>query len=225
MGLDNVLQIGEKIEVRYRGDRANSKKEISYSMVQDVKSGDEIVISLPMLKGMTILLELGQEVEIIYYRDDGCFIFAAKVVEQFSVASASLIRLKKISSVKRLQRRNYFRLKVTLPIYIRELKEDPDQDPGPWLKAYTLNLSGGGARISSNEKLDKGALLECRLELNEEEVILNGKVVRSQLVEDDPIVRYEIGLSFIDIAESDRDSIIKFIFQEQRKLRKKDLFK
>ena len=84
-----------------------------------------------------------------------------------------------------------------------------------------MDISGGGVRILLDRNIEKGSLLECKLKINDEDLLLKGEVVRSQLIQQYPITKYEIGISFVDITEYQRDQIIGFIFEEQRKLRRK----
>lgn len=223
MSLKKILQVGEKIEVCYQGENIDSEKRNCYSMVQDIVGQDEIIITAPMLQGNQMILSIGQKVEIIFFREKGQFIFEAEVIDRFKKENINLLKLNVVSSIKRIQRRNYYRLKITLPIYIRSLTDgsEENQNSEKWFKAYTLDISGGGVKISIDRSLEKGSLLECKLKINDEDLVLKGKVVRCQLAETDPIIRYEIGMSFVDITEYQRDLIIRFIFEEQRKLRKK----
>lgn len=220
MNLKKILQIGEKLEV-YCDENDMCPKY--YSMLQDIIDENDIIITIPMSNKTQATLILGQEVEITFFRDEAKFIFRARVIEHLKNENVDLLKLNRISPITRIQRRNYYRLKITLPIFIRLLNYYSNQDPNleGWLKAYTLNLSGGGVKISFDRNLEEESLLECKLKINDEDLILKGKVVRCQLVEKDPIIRYEIGIAFIDITEYQRDLIIRFIFEEQRKLRKK----
>lgn len=218
-----MLQIGEKIEVRYYEGAIDSEKRSCYSMIQDMISQDELVITIPMVKGNQIILPLGQEVEIVFFRDEGQYIFKAKIEKRFKKENVDLLKLNRISSIKRIQRRNYYRLNITLPISIKLLtdKDKQSQNFKEWLKTYTMDISGGGVRILLDRNIEKGSLLECKLKINDEDLLLKGEVVRSQLIQQYPITKYEIGISFVDITEYQRDQIIGFIFEEQRKLRRK----
>lgn len=218
-----MLQIGEKIEVRYYEGAIDSEKRSCYSMIQDIISQDELVITIPMVKGNQIILPLGQEVEIVFFRDEGQYIFKAKIEKRFKKENVDLLKLNRISSIKRIQRRNYYRLNITLPISIKLLtdKDKQSQNFKEWLKTYTMDISGGGVRILLDRNIEKGSLLECKLKINDEDLLLKGEVVRSQLIQQYPITKYEIGISFVDITEYQRDQIIGFIFEEQRKLRRK----
>ncbi len=223
MNLKKMLQIGEKIEVRYYEGAIDSEKRSCYSMIQDMISQDELVITIPMVKGNQIILPLGQEVEIVFFRDEGQYIFKAKIEKRFKKENVDLLKLNRISSIKRIQRRNYYRLNITLPISIKLLtdKDKQSQNFKEWLKTYTMDISGGGVRILLDRNIEKGSLLECKLKINDEDLLLKGEVVRSQLIQQYPITKYEIGISFVDITEYQRDQIIGFIFEEQRKLRRK----
>ena len=53
------------------------------------------------------------------------------------------------------------------------------------------------------------------------EYSLIGKVVKSDLLEGEEQTGYEIRVQFVHINGKDRESIIRYIFEEQRKIRKR----
>ena len=72
-----------------------------------------------------------------------------------------------MSDLKKFQRRQYFRLECTLDIEYRRLedsdvekiKEDPElirdiMESEPFTSAIVLDISGGGVRFASEEKLE-----------------------------------------------------------------------
>lgn len=222
MLVKEVINIGEKIEVVIQ-ERLDADSKTCFSMVQDVPQDDELLITLPMLKGQPVPLGIGQTVRINFFRDRGRFSFEAKVIERQSTEAVRLIRLKQISPMHRLQRRNFYRLKINLPVLFRLIEQDSEPDRQGYIKAYTADISGGGLRLLTNEDLKPGQQVECRISIEDSNFLeLKGLVVRvATCVEGN--YKFEVGVKFIDILESERDKLIQFIFQQQRKLKAKGL--
>ena len=75
--------------------------------------------------------------------------------------------------------------------------------------------------LNTDHKLDIGDMIECNFQLdNENDIKIIGKVVRFGIA-DKLTYKYDLGISFPKISEGVRDTIIKFIFEKQRELRKK----
>jgi c-di-GMP-binding flagellar brake protein YcgR len=91
------------------------------------------------------------------------------------------------------------------------------------MKAYTADISGGGVRLLTDEKLEPGQQVECRIPIGERDFLeLKGLVVRVvPCVEGN--YKFEVGVKFVDILEAERDRLIQFIFQQQRRLKAKGL--
>jgi c-di-GMP-binding flagellar brake protein YcgR len=91
-------------------------------------------------------------------------------------------------------------------------------------KALTKNLSGSGACIVTDENLPRNTILELRLEFSSS-VYVNALcvVMRNTPVEVKKATNYELGLHFTKISPRDQDHIIKYIFEQQRVLLKKEI--
>ncbi|MBM7581401.1 c-di-GMP-binding flagellar brake protein YcgR [Caldicoprobacter guelmensis] len=222
MVVKGVVNIGEKIEVVVQ-ERLNADEKACFSMIQDVPQDDELWITMPMLKGEPVVLSIGQRVRINFFRERGKFYFDAEVIDRERTDTVHLIRLKQVSPIHRLQRRNFYRLKINLPVGFQVIKEGSDQGEVNYLKAYTADISGGGMRLLTDEKLEPGQQLKCRIPLGEKDFLeLKGLVVRVV-----PCVernyKFEVGVKFVDILEVEQDRLIGFIFQQQRRLKAKGL--
>lgn len=222
MVVKGVINIGEKIEVVVQ-ERLNADEKACFSMIQDVPQDDELWITMPMLKGEPVVLSIGQRVRINFFRERGKFYFDAEVIDRERTDTVHLIRLKQVSPIHRLQRRNFYRLKINLPVGFQVIKEDSDQGEVNYVKAYTADISGGGMRLLTDEKLEPGQQLKCRIPLGEKDFLeLKGLVVRVvPCVEGN--YKFEVGVKFVDILEVEQDRLIRFIFQQQRRLKAKGL--
>jgi len=221
MVIKQIMQIGEKIEVVMHNN-SKSENRVYFSMVQDIPQEDEIIITLPVFKGRPVVLNLGQEVKINFFRESGQFYFIAEVTDRMESDSVRLVKLKQTSPVYRLQRRNFYRLRIRMPVLITTVEENLQQNEVGYTKAYTVDISGGGIRILTNCELKPGQRVECAITLTEKQKLkVDGLVVRSTASLSEGY-KYDVGIKFTEILEAERDKIIQFIFEQQRKFRNKD---
>ena len=108
------------------------------------------------------------------------------------------------------------------------IKQDPlsasdkaaEADP---VKAYTRNLSGSGVCIISDTNFPKGTNVKIELDLdNDIKFKARCVILRSQQIEVRRGKSYELGLHFTELTKRDQDNLIKYIFEQQRLLLKKD---
>lgn len=128
----------------------------------------------------------------------------------------------------KFQRRHYFRIDVQLkgkyyPLSSLE-KEDFENTnefspkSGSILRTTRIiNISGGGIAITTTEKLEKSQLIWIKITLSDNEYIQNiiGRIVRGKSVKKS---RYKYVVIFEKIKESEREIIIKYIYEKQRRL-------
>ncbi|MBO7386389.1 MAG: PilZ domain-containing protein, partial [Lachnospiraceae bacterium] len=95
----------------------------------------------------------------------------------------------------------------------------------PLRRAIIVDISGGGVRFISNYRYDKDQLIYCKYNLNFEtgkkEYCLVGKVLAVKEVEHKPGT-FEHRVQYMDINMEEREEIIRYIFQEERKNRRKE---
>ncbi|TYP59908.1 flagellar brake protein [Thermosediminibacter litoriperuensis] len=204
------LEIGMKVEIEVIRDDQNI---IFPTKVEDF-DGDRVLLGMPFFEGKIFFLRSDELVRIYYAKSD-CFYFVrAKVVEK-KYAPIPVIAVKLMGPPEKNQRRDYFRVQVSLKVMVRP------EGTENWMNAYVVDLSASGAMIYSGKEIGKEQIVEIKLPLNSKEFNLKAKVVR---ITKDPmrsINPYNMGVQFIDIEEHMRDEIIKFILTEQRKLRQK----
>ena len=87
---------------------------------------------------------------------------------------------------------------------------------------FQVDLSGGGIRFESETELDVGQQIKMELILLPEysNILTYGKVVDCHILAEKQ--SFELAVSFSEIHESDRDAIIKHVFEEQSKQLRSD---
>lgn len=213
------LMIGHKINI----GRGSSKTKKTYpSQILDILDDDIFVVSGPMYKRGVVLLHKGEIIEVSYMVENkGKYYFKAKVLERCDKRIYK-IKLKKVSDIKRVQLRNYYRFDLDLPVEKDFAIEIDGKKEVITENCRTKNISGGGLKLYSNFHHRIGDRVVCSFYINNHKIVIKGEVVRIEEV-DVFYYKYGLGIKFIGLKEKDRDRIIRFIFQKERELKKKGL--
>mgnify|MGYP004443010755 FL=1 len=194
-------------------------EEVTYkSSVQDVKE-NEILITIPVSDGTYLTLDDGVEIEQFYYdKKSNLYKYKTKVLGRYTEKEIPFYRVSKPYDIKKIQRRDYFRVDVVQIInYIKaiDLEKDIRREEN-YESALLLDLSGGGMRIKVKEELSFNESIISNLYYENEKIVVKGRVVRIEKTEDK---RYIYGIDFKDIDNSTREKIIQVVFKIMRKQR------
>lgn len=205
------LKVNDQIEVI-----VNDK---SYkSLIIDVDS-DWIKINLPVNNEDYLMLSAGDIIEVNTYLNNGkCYNFNAKIICDGSEVNSDYYKLSEPYNVKRIERRDFFRVGVLEPVYYKNISgiNEKNHVNLPYISALMLDLSGGGIKIKVKEdvKLDDSFLV--KIIINKQDLVLRGQVVCVENVADRENL---CGVKFIDITEAQSDKIICEVFKIIRKQR------
>lgn len=110
--------------------------------------------------------------------------------------------------------RRDFRAETAYPFWFRKLEtnDGPKGDAAEWHRAYTLNLSAGGALVSSSSvDLHQGDLIEFELVVPGGPIFGIAKVVR---VVSDGQRGERYAFMFVSIAPKDKDRIARVVLND-----------
>lgn len=100
-------------------------------------------------------------------------------------------------------------------IYKSKIQDVEDDSISIYFKnAILIDLSGGGLKFRTADKIEKEELITLRLKYHDNEIFIKSKVVRRNTNDNGD---YTYGVEFIDISEMDREKIIQLVFQIMRK--------
>lgn len=217
--ISSSVKLGDKIEV-IRKSGIKSNLHSLFSKIQGIPLDDEIVITAPIENGKIIPLELDWEYYLCIYTDKGLYRCEAKVVDRKKVENMFYANLKIITKMQKYQRRQYYRLDCVLSFQYKN-----DEEKEVWHQGIILDISGGGLRFTSNAQLVNEEQVVCHIQLNFEDeqkhLYIPGTIVDSSIT-DFNNVTYETRVSFNSISGEDREMVIRFIFEEERKRRKRE---
>jgi c-di-GMP-binding flagellar brake protein YcgR len=229
---DKQLQYSEKIYV---------------SQLVNYVDYDTIDIVIPMRKRKIYFLEAERTYHICFYTNKGLYQSKCVVINTFKDNNILTCRVKLTADLEKYQRRQYYRLECFNDIQYRiitreeeilyeriqyneydnaldleEMLERLDQIDQVWNKGCLINLSGGGVRFNSklaHQQEDK-MFIKIGIEINGNfnELKLKSTVIAvEKLINRSGVYAYRV--QFYDISSKERESLIKFIFEQERQRR------
>lgn len=239
--LSDIIVAGQVVEIGTVNEDNETPEEGIQEMkktyrtkVFDVLSEDQLEIMMPIEKGKLILLPVDGQFDLCFYTEKGLYQCYARVLDRYKSNNIYIVVMELTSSLRKRQRREYYRLDCALGVVFRALEQAEitslEQNrfrptPGlPLKKGAIADISGGGMRIIADSTYDVGTMIYCRYALpvkgREKEYHLAGRVLRSVELEDRPGI-YESRVQYINMDVDDREEIIRYIFEEERRQRHK----
>lgn len=210
------------------GDRINLLLMNGYdnhqyvSKIESINSDETIDVLIPISKNRIIYIKNEAFLKVITAKEGAIYEFKAQVVNKL-FGKIPLLRLSKVSEITKIQRRNYYRLKIINKIKVRKVINLKEKQFDEFFAGSLVDISGGGVAISTSKELELNDLIETNMDLNSQNICTFGTIVRKDLREDGSNSPFVYGVKFEKITEHDRNIIMRFIFEEQRKLAKKGL--
>ena len=237
--LSKYVVPGNKVEIQ-AVERAKyiddlEKKKVYQSQVYDILSEDRLEIIMPVDKTKLILLPVNAEYDLYFYTPSGLFQCFATVIDRYKTDNHFILLMELNSNLRKFQRREYYRLSCALemdsrPLEKEEVEAEEKRDnylvPGlPLKRSVIVDISGGGIRFVGNYAYEPESLICCKYNLATDgrvkEYTLVAKILTVRELEDRPGI-YEHRAQYINIDTADREEIIRFIFEEERKYRKRE---
>ena len=238
--LSKFISIGSKIEIqpieRMAADGDENGKKVYNSKVYDILSEDTMEILMPMEQTKLILLPVDSEFDLVIYQENSLYQCLVRVTDRYKSNNVYLLQVELVSNLRKYQRREYYRFSCALQMCARSLQEEELQaveknlpytlTPGlPLKQSVIVDISGGGLRFISSQKYEPESMLYINYELQIDgemkayEII--GKVLSVRELENRKGT-FEHRVQYHDMNRKVREEIIKYIFQEERKNRRKE---
>lgn len=213
---------------------ADKEGKFYITKVLDINEDGNIEVLMPMEKMKLVLLTIDMEYEAYFYCKKGIYTCKVVVTERYKESNLIVAVLKAVSDLKKQQRREYYRYSCVIgmnTIQLSEIEAEAYEEkknysvlPNPIGKSVIVDISGGGLRFVSSEKYDTGSLVHCKymLTVKEETKVYSAvaRILTSYPVVNNPNTTEYRG-QFVYMPETDREDIIRYIFEEERKVRQR----
>ncbi len=222
MGANRIYDVGDKVSILI------DKREYVSKILRITDEGG-LVIYVPSYNGSDLQLIDDKNYSLIFYVNGGLYKADVVLEDIYEEKGIDVVELELMSELERYQRREYFRIDYFCDIEykILEIYSDDgslERHNGKWCKAKLSNISGGGMKFNSEEGIPNAKRVFLKFALGEginrtqysclANVVLISKKDIGKLI-------YEYRVSFSDIDESARENIVKFVFEEERRMRRK----
>lgn len=219
MDLNKYFKIGDRIQIVPKN---REKKHEYISQIAGIYDGYMDVLN-PIYKSSLVYFRNDELLSVVIPKKEAVYEFKSKVTER-SFGKVSLLRLKILSELNRVQRRDYYRLKITRTIELKKINTNKkEEENNGYYEGILADISGGGVLFFSKLELNLNDLIKLKISLDENKTFeLNGIIKRKEFNIEKSFL-YEYGAEFKNMKRIDRDILIKFIYDEQRKLLKRGL--
>ena len=237
--ISKYVQIGNKIDIesikKTTGELGEITRKTYRSELYDIESEDIIKIAMPMEQSKIVLLPVDAEYSLCFYTPNGLYQCLARVVERYKSNNLFVLSMELETDLQKYQRREYYRLNTILDMKSKEINDD-EKSAGisqvqfidtdlTFDNGTMVDISGGGARFISKVQYTEGSLIRFVFSLfvngQVTEYKLVGKILKSTPIENKED-QFENRIQFVNMVNDDRESIIKYIFEEERKQRHRE---
>ncbi|MBR6697367.1 MAG: flagellar brake protein [Lachnospiraceae bacterium] len=233
----NVINIGDRIELKDKVVREDRKQNVYLSQLYDVDEDSGMLkMAMPIKEGRLVPLAVGTRYEAYFNTKTGFYNCTVRVTDRIKYNNLFILIVEMENDLQRYQRRQYYRIDVSVPFvinnvteteyeaYIKEGREiivDPDEE----YKATTVDISGGGIRFLSKNEVEKGTKILMKINLDiaqkTKTFIIAGEILACERLANRKDT-YQHRAQFAKVSKEQQEDIIKFIFEEERKRMKKE---
>lgn len=209
------VHIGDRVEI------TNNETDEKYtSQIENIVNNDEIIVHMPIYFGKLVKLEINKNYKLLFFTDKGIIIFETKVLQHVNEEGFNLTIFKLTDRGKRVQRREFFRFTCYIKAnFITNRQEEDKDDKEDKIIAFNgiiKDIGAGGIRFLTNQRLEENISIKASFNLNDKVLTAAVRIICRQYTPDTDF-EYQYRVEFIDLAESNQEKIIRYIFSEERK--------
>lgn len=250
--LSKFIEEGCKLELRAiersAEEVATGVAKVYHSQVLEMISDDTMEIAMPIEQGKLILLPVDGEYDMVFYCGGGLYQAFARIADRYKSNNVYILVMELTTNLRKYQRREFYRFSCALDMCARVLGEEElrsleqknehiDSDSlltgsGTLTEELSLkqsiivDISGGGLRFVSTQQYEPGQMLLCSYELLKNGVRKHYDIVGRVLAVRELEYRkgsFEHRVQYYNLDVGTREEIIRFIFEEERKNRQKEM--
>lgn len=248
--IENIIRMGDKVDIS-RPTKKKDNYQVQYyvSQVLELNKDNTATLAMPIMNRHIVPLEVGGKFDMCFYTKSGLYQCQTVILNRSKLGNIYVMGVEFLTDLEKIQRRQYYRLDCMVDLCYRKLSQDEfilrnkiwtgsyedkeekqeilkqlgeiEQD---FLTGTTSNISGGGIKFLSSERFEKEDVLEINLELddgiNSKKVQTFARVVACMTVFNRANA-FETRLEFTQIDRATKEIVVRFVFNEERRRRKR----
>ncbi len=232
----NVIRVGDKIDLIQTNVAEGDDNRVYKSQVYDVVGEEQLKIAMPQEKGKLLLLHLESVYRMQFVSETGLYECKGKVVDRYKTDNVYVVVMDIVSALKKIQRREFYRLNCLLESGIHILTDEElmmgdlnriisshKLEPIKYEEGIIVDISGGGARMVTDYDVPESTYILLKFQIDFKDKIIDYDMLARTVTRRNLVNRkkqYELRVEFEQLSNSVRESLIKYIFEEERKKRK-----
>ena len=211
------IGLGTRLELELLNRHGEKVGHTFVSQLLEYQSDGQLVISSPIHEARLgfIPRDVNIRLTFIHFKH-GLLGFTAVVTSREHKGKIAILVVRPDSEIVRIQRRMNYRLDMVGNLMLWLDQPEP-------IKAYSKNISGSGLCVVTDKNIPIDSIIRTELDMPGLSVFdVKCRVLRSKLLESKRGKQFELGLCFVEISEKDQDNLIRYIFEQQRLLLKKE---
>lgn len=238
-GTKVIIKITQQTARQQQTGSVHAKEYLS--QIFDIRDDETLVLYIPMDKRKLIALSTKLRYDFMFSTDKGFLLSHGNITSLYKQGNFYLMDAVLTSPLERFQRREYFRLDCSIeasclplgddkldPLQIGDIDKYISENIPDYIrpeKGVILNISGGGALFVTAGDLKGNEFVLLRMELNEDDkrqdrLEIIGRILDCRQIPENGKFRYRI--MFVFKNQRFRERIIQYVFDEQRRQRKKE---
>ncbi len=240
------LRPGTPIEFSFASTNSDIETDIDedrsiyISSVFGVTKKEEIIFHIPTRKGRTVTIPMNEPFDAVFNTKQGMFQLSGEITKRGRLENFPVYVFVPSTKLKKVQRRDYYRFQCLIPVKVLPIPKDVAILPnmvlvendlekygntyGPSVSGDIVDISGGGAKFTAKTDIatERFMYVSFRLKTRTLDETINVIARRIKSEYKDEVGIFEHRIEFLFKEPEDRETIIKYIFDEDRRLRKKD---
>jgi c-di-GMP-binding flagellar brake protein YcgR len=189
------------------------------------RATEGLTVYAPSFRGTILPIPAGDALVLHFSSNGAHYEYECRIVRRQPGPIPTIVVSHVDDSLRRVQRRSFFRLGANVPLKIDPVSPLPGTPPpGPPATGVSVNLSGGGLLLESPELYPEGAILDLTLEIPDGE---SPAVARAEVIRDagraSPGARatWFLAVEFLRVDDATKDRITRYIYLLQRAVRER----
>ena len=216
------IKIGTRLELNRLNSLGDVQGDTYVSQILEHHGRDMLVISAPIHESRIIYIPDGMRINLTFLHHQRNLVsllaFTALIKAKEYRGNIAVYIIEPEGEIEKIQRRMDYRLDIVLnaQMWLPDLNGTESFDTEP-IKVFSKNLSGSGICLVSDVEVTKGVETKVEIRLKDDlAIIVRSMVLRVVPTEIRKRKAFELGMRFIHIDKKDQESLIRFIFDQQR---------
>lgn len=216
------IKIGTRLELNKLNSLGDAQGDTYVSQLLEHHGNDLLVISVPIQESRLVYMPDNTRINLTFLyhqRNLVSFLgFNALIKAKEFRGNVAVYIIEPEGEIEKIQRRMDYRLDIVLngQIWLPDLDGTEAFNTEP-IKVFSKNLSGSGVCLVSDTEIPKGTETKVEIRLDDDlAIIARCIVLRVIPTEIRKRKAFELGMRFTQIGKKEQESLIRFIFNQQR---------